>query len=68
MKDALLINCVFLFPYKNSFQLTVSIYSDRAAELVSIRTSHALVLTLLNISIYHKIAKAERLDQLISFQ
>jgi hypothetical protein len=32
MKDARLINCVFLFPYKNSLQLTISKYSDRAAK------------------------------------
>ena len=31
MKDARLINCVFLFPRKNSLQLTISKYSDRAA-------------------------------------
>jgi hypothetical protein len=33
MKDACLINCVFLFPCKNSLQLTIK-YSDRAAKLM----------------------------------
>ena len=43
MKDARLINCVFLFPCKNSLQLNISKYSDRIRVIVLLSLNYYVI-------------------------